>query len=162
MLINRVVYTEGGFNLKKFNKTILVVSFGLLASIITLNLIMVIRFTTFSNNQIDDMLKSNISNLNHYMDRCIYYSANAAVLMAKNPCAVNAIREKDTEEALRIFTLALESHYVNYFAVTDYKGNVIARTHEPEKYGDSIADQLNVVNALNGEVSSFYEPGVYV
>ena len=143
-------------------KAVLAISGVLLLVVIFLQINMTTRFLTYSNKTIEDKLNANIVNLNNYLDRNKAYSINAATYMSHNPDVLNAIRNKDTKETLRLFNTALDVFHINYFTITDYEGNVIARTHEPDNFGDSIAKQINVINALNGEVSSFFEPGVYV
>jgi len=144
------------------SKVILIASFVLLATIIALNIVMALRFRTFSNSLIEDILTSRIKVLNYYFDRSMGNSIDAAILMSQNPDAIKAIKEKDANEVLRLFTEALDKHGVSYFTITDDEGNVLGRTHQPSNFGDSIANQLNVINALKGEVSSYYEPGVFV
>jgi signal transduction histidine kinase/CheY-like chemotaxis protein len=83
----------------------------------------------------------------------------AAIEMSKNPEAIKAIRERDTEKGILAFTEALDVYGVNYFTVTDENGYAICRTHEPERFGDSLATQANIANAMQGRISTFYEPG---
>jgi len=144
------------------DKIILFVSLILLTAIVILNIAMVIRFIGFSNSLVEETLYTRIKALEDYIDRSLTFSNEAALLMSYNAEAIKAIEEKDTPEVLRLFTGALSKYGVSYFTITDNKGIVLGRTHQPDNYGDSIADQVNVINALRGEVSSYFEPGRYV
>lgn len=56
----------------------------------------------------------------------------------------------------------LENSDVDFVTVTDEKGMVLARTHEPEKKGDSVLSQVNVKLALEGKANSQVESGTQV
>lgn len=51
---------------------------------------------------------------------------------------------------------------VDTISITDTKGDVVIRQHEPAKLGDSILKQSNVQKALKGETSTTLEPGALV
>jgi len=82
--------------------------------------------------------------------------------MSRYPNAIKAIKEHNRDELLYIFTVAHELYGVNYFTITDENGIVLARTHDPESYGDSVINQQNVYDAVNGRVSSYFEEGTVV
>jgi len=43
--------------------------------------------------------------------------------------------------------------------ITDGAGVVLARTLEPDNFGDSIINQLNIKDALNGNITTYCEAG---
>jgi len=147
---------------RNFYKVIIIVSGILLAFVILMQINVTRGFLSYSNNMMDRWLHSNIHNLNSYLENSRQYSINAAMILAEDPEIIRVIREKDTPEAIRLFTKALDKHFVNFFTITDSEGIVIARTHEPQYYGDSIIGQSNIYNALNGNISSYYEEGTFV
>jgi methyl-accepting chemotaxis protein len=51
---------------------------------------------------------------------------------------------------------------VEFCTVTDTEGLVLARSHEPDRFGDSIASQTNVTSALSGKGLTAIEPGTAV
>jgi diguanylate cyclase (GGDEF)-like protein len=53
-------------------------------------------------------------------------------------------------------------YQVSFCTILDDKGVVLIRTHEPEKFGDSLAHLQSIKNALNGDVSSYCEAGTVV
>ena len=57
---------------------------------------------------------------------------------------------------------AMQSFNLQYFVVTNAAGDVIARSHEPERYGDNIAKQVNIQKSLAGERSVGLEQGAVV
>jgi methyl-accepting chemotaxis protein len=75
---------------------------------------------------------------------------------------LDALRGKDRAKAVELGKSAMESFGFDYFILTDERGLVFARAHDPGAYGDSIADQLNVQAALRGEKAVFVEEGKVV
>ena len=51
---------------------------------------------------------------------------------------------------------------INYYTICDSNGIVLARTHEPNNFGDSVLGQQNIKDALNERVSTYFEEGTAV
>jgi len=135
------------------------ISLFLIIVIILLNVFMCIRFVNYSGVLIQQKLDLCKNSLDLFLSHSWNKSILAAIEMSKNPEAIKAIRERDTEKGIRVFTEALGVYGVNYFTVTDENGYAICRTHEPERFGDSLATQANIANGMLGRISTFYEPG---
>ncbi len=73
-----------------------------------------------------------------------------------------ALAGKDHDAAVEIGLGAMRAFGLEYFVVTDDAGNVLARSHEPDNYGDSIANQVNIQKAIAGEASVGVEEGKIV
>jgi len=138
------------------------ISLFLIIVIILLNLFMCVRFVNFSGVLIQQKLDLCENSLDLFLSHSWNISILAAIEMSRNPEAIKAIRERDTGKSLQIFTGVLDVYGVNYFTVSDENGYAICRTHEPEKFGDSIAAQANIINGMQGRISTFYEPGNFV
>jgi len=138
---------------------ILPISLFLIIVIILLNVFMCIRFVNYSGVLIQQKLDLCKNSLDLFLSHSWNKSILAAIEMSKNPEAIKAIRERNTEKGIRVFTEALDVYGVNYFTVTDENGYAICRTHEPERFGDSLATQANIANGMQGRISTFYEPG---
>ena len=69
----------------------------------------------------------------------------------------DAVEKTDRKTALDLGKTALDSFSLDYFTVTDTEGNVLVRTQDPGKFGDSITDQNHVAEALKGNKSSGIE-----
>jgi signal transduction histidine kinase len=135
------------------------ISLFLIIVIILLNIFMCIRFVNYSGVLIQQKLDLCKNSLDLFLSHSWNKSILAAIEMSKNPEAIKAIRERDTENGIRVFTEVLDVYGVNYFTVTDESGYAICRTHEPERFGDSLATQANIANGMQGRISTFYEPG---
>ncbi|MCL2050683.1 MAG: ATP-binding protein [Lachnospiraceae bacterium] len=137
-------------------------SLFLIIIIVILNVIFTIRFLDFGNLLIQQKLDSNINSLDSYLLHCGEYSRIAAVSTAREQGVVAAVKARDNAELLRIFADKYEHYNVDFFVVTDNYGKVLMRTHVPDGYGDSVADEPNVVEALKGQVTTYYESSEYV
>ena len=130
--------------------------------VVIINVFLSLRFTEISSDLINDKLNANANSLSLFLDTGRANSRTAAVSMSRYPNAVNAIKEKNHDELLYIFTLAHDLYSVNYFTITDEKGIVLARTHDTDNFGDSVINQQNVYDAINGKTSSYFEEGTVV
>ena len=144
------------------NKVILPAIVILVVLTVILTVYMTLMFMSYSNNLINEKVIANTNLLRCHINNGKRYSKAAAVSMANNPEAVNAIKNRDQEEILRVFTSVCELYQVNFFTVTDEKGIVLARTHEPDHFGDSALRQQNVKDAVDGKISTYFEAGTVV
>ncbi|MDR2725269.1 MAG: diguanylate cyclase, partial [Candidatus Adiutrix sp.] len=134
----------------------------LVALVLVLNVFLSIRFSALSNALVDEKLVANINSLKSHLEGRQANSAAAAVSMAFNPEVVKAVQERDTIELLRIFTPRQNLYRINFFTLMDGAGTVLARTHEPDNFGDSLLDLPSVREALEGRVASYFETGTTV
>jgi len=134
----------------------------LVALVLVLNVFLSIRFSALSNALVDEKLVANINSLKSHLEGSQANSTAAAVSMAFNPEVVKAVQERDTIELLRIFTPRQNLYRINFFTLMDGAGTVLARTHEPDNFGDSLLDLPSVREALEGRVASYFETGTTV
>ena len=81
---------------------------------------------------------------------------------ALHPPLIEAITQKDTAAVLQIMGTFLKHTNIDFVTITDETGRVIARTHEPDKKGDSVTSQANVASALKGTSFAAIESGTAV
>ena len=130
--------------------------------VIVINVFLSLRFSAINSELIGDKLVANANSLILFLESSRESSRAAAVSMARYPNAIEAINSRDREELLRIFTPTHDLYGVNYYTITDGEGVVLARTHDPDNYNDSVINQQNVIDAVNGNVSSYFESGTVV
>jgi len=75
----------------------------------------------------------------------------AAIGIADNQDLINAIENNDRNEIIKISKALVTMAQVDYCTITDNKGIVIARTHEPDTYGDSVLNLHHIKCALDGK-----------
>ena len=127
--------------------------------VITINAFLSIRFSALSNTLINEKLIASTNSLKLYLTESMAISRAAAASMALNPEAVKAIKERDRNAILKAFSPMLELYRINLCTICDNEGNALARVHAPDSFGDSILDQQNIQDALQGKVSSYFEEG---
>ncbi len=125
---------------------------------------MIIYFT--ANNvvtqDIESKLKSKSIVLNNSIEEMKQKALDAAKWMESSSPLADVFQNQDREEALELGQQALLSFDMDYLVITDQEGTVFLRAHEPNKYGDSIANQVNIQKALKGEESVGIEEGAVV
>lgn len=87
---------------------------------------------------------------------------NAALWFENSARLIKGIEANDRSEVIELIKLGMKSFGVDYVVVTDKEGKVLARAHEPEKFGDNINKQVNISKALKGEQSVGIEDGAIV
>ncbi|VBB07272.1 Hypothetical protein LUCI_2516 [Lucifera butyrica] len=96
------------------------------------------------------------------------YKANAlghAQSLARHPGIIAAAKRHDTQALFAITTPLMKESKLDYMVITDPKGFVIIRTHEPGKIpaaNDNIAKQINVSQAMKGKAFVAIEEGKVV
>jgi diguanylate cyclase (GGDEF)-like protein len=120
------------------------------------------KFLSFSSLLINEKVATNINYLRSYIDDSRENSREAAISMAFNPEAVKAIKNRDRNEILRIFTSMSKFYRITYFTITDEKGIVLMRTYDPDNFGDDLTKQQNIKDALKGKISTYFEDGTAI
>ncbi len=88
-------------------------------------------------------------------------AAGNAAVMAAYPGVAQAIEARDKATLVRLLGPMAKECGLDSVTISDDKGVVVARTHDA-KTGDSVANQANVRQALQGKVFAAVEPGTVV
>jgi len=115
----------------------------------------------FEDNTINQ-IKEKSYTLNNNIEELKQKSLNACDWFENSSRLIEAFDKQDRTEALDLGKIALKSFGIDYLVVTDKEGNVFIRAHQPDKFGDNIADQVNIKNALNDKKSVGIENGAVV
>ncbi|MCL1893967.1 MAG: diguanylate cyclase [Holophagaceae bacterium] len=116
-------------------------------------------FSAYSEHLILEKVSVNANTLDRYLDEARLNTITAAVSLTNDPKVIQAIAKRDRKEILRLLETAPELYRVNYFSITDAVGTIIARTNEPNTFGDSVADLETISGAMAGQVVSAFEDG---
>jgi methyl-accepting chemotaxis protein len=96
------------------------------------------------------------------------YKANAlghANAISRNSKIIEAAKRRDAQALFATTTSLMKESQLDYMVITDPKGFVMIRTHEPGKLpkaDDSIANQVNVAQAILGKAFVGIEEGKVV
>lgn len=118
-----------------------------------------IRFSAFTGNIVQEKIAANANSLNQYLQDAESNTVAAAISVAKDPQVIQAVGRRDRSGILKLVNSMPEIYRVSYLTFTDAKGVAIARTHEPDTFGDSLVGIYNIDGALEGRVSKSYATG---
>ena len=145
-------------SLKSFRlKIILPVTILFLLLIVVLIAFLSLRFNTFANSMQSNLMFANLVSLQHVLDVGANNTYAATLALEHDPDLIEAIQSNDRDAIYRRLSGVTYDFGIDFFVLTDIVGNVILRTNDPTKYGDSIANQASIKNAINGRVSTYAE-----
>lgn len=138
---------------------IFLITILLVSAILTNN---ILKFDKYVNTSIrGDVLRSN-EVLKDKIDELKKDSIEIALQMAVNPNVIKAIEQKNTENIIKVLKPIISNSEMDFVTVSNNKGIVIARTSDPGKKGDSVLNQENVKEALEGKANSQVESGTSI
>ncbi len=155
---------KGGFCMLRSIKTKLIAFVCVLLTVISVSVLgSVLYFVTdYVDSTVAIQASSGVAGLHNLLEESKKEMKSQAVLLAAHPEVVKAVESKDTAQVLAVMTRILKDNPIDSVTISDEKGIVIARTHEPGKKGDSVANQVNVREALKGNATAGIEPGTVV
>lgn len=128
--------------------------------VVSLSMVLVIK------KVLGDNIKEEVKDKSRIVLRNMDYMEQQALagtgLFTSSPELADAFSRRDRGKAVKLGELAMKSQGFDYFVITDLNGDVFARAHSPEKFGDNIKDQVNIQKALKGESSVGIEEGAVV
>ncbi len=119
-------------------------------------------FLQYSHTVAEKSAINGMNGLNLSLDEYKNKALNYASLFASHPSVVKAVADHNTSALLNHLTPLVKKARIDFVTITDANGIVLARTHEPSNYGDSVTNQLNVEMALKGEAFATIEKGTAV
>ncbi|MDR1695649.1 MAG: response regulator [Endomicrobium sp.] len=82
--------------------------------------------------------------------------------ISKDSEIISAVSGNNRDKLLARANVLQNETGIDFCTITDKNGTVIARTHDPEKYGDSVVSQANVRSALRAKAMTAVEEGSVV
>lgn len=139
-------------------------------SIISVNILLTLIGYAASKTTIKNELNSNIKMTTEEKSKSLEYiidekkgrAVNAVKWFENSEVLIKAISENNREDIIALGKKAINNFGLDYWVVTDINGKVIARAHEPDKFGDSIINQANIQNAIKGDTTVGIEEGAVV
>ena len=118
-----------------------------------------LKFTEFAGLLFSARIKVTATALKKHLADCERDSRIAVISASSDNDIITAVEKHSREDILKLLTGSIDLYHVNFLTVTDENGVVIARTHQPDNFGDSVIQQKNIQEALNGNVSTCIEEG---
>jgi len=144
----------------KISTKLLVMALGLIGVIlvtVSVSLVVVINIVLgdYMNNEVQtraEVLRRNVTVMEET-------ASSASDWLSGSSMMINIFKAGDRKGAAEYGQTAMKSIGLNYFVITDKNGKVFVRAHAPEKFGDSVIDQVSIRNALKGEKTAGCEEG---
>jgi len=139
-----------------FNKKDKSIRLKVYASIVFLNLILliliIISIYKTVNYELNEyfltIIKEKATVLKSQLNQMHENSLKPGEWLENSARLENAVLSNNREQMIELGKTAMHSFGLNYFVLTDTLGNVLARAHEPVKFGDNILNQKNIQNAI--------------
>lgn len=119
-------------------------------------------FSTVFLEQAEDQARMGAIGLLEALESESTRTKEVATALSFRSDLAEAVARGDREAVLKVASPLLKDMSVDFATITDSNGKVIARVHEPSKFGDDVTSQFNVVSALKGFPSSAVERGTVI
>ncbi|RNC63194.1 MAG: Methyl-accepting chemotaxis protein McpB [Candidatus Dichloromethanomonas elyunquensis] len=127
--------------------------------------VLMIEFSIYYtiNKSLGDFFQQKVDNksmiLNNEIKKMEDNAFNSVDWLVGSARLIAAIKTHDSNTAVELGQVAMKSFGMDTFVITDPEGKVFIRANQPNNFGDSIADQINIQKALQGEKSVGIEEG---
>lgn len=122
----------------------------------------VFRYDKYVDENTTDIIVKSIKVFDGKISDMKKSSLSMGEQLALNKDVIAAVNGKDTEVILKTLDPLISNSNMDFITITDENGIALARTHDKEKKGDSVMNQLNVKEALKGNANSQVESGTSV
>lgn len=134
----------------------------ILLAVIAIAAVLVTASLVFSN-YVDETLTHEVSIAGNIVQKELDNLKSQVGIAAQNIAADNSLQDAvaggNRQSVLTITNKLLTDVGADFVTLTDSNGIVIVRTHEPDNFGDSVANQTNVTEALAGRHFTAVEAG---
>ncbi|GLS03239.1 methyl-accepting chemotaxis protein [Chitiniphilus shinanonensis] len=143
-------------------KLILPVAALMVVCVVAILTTVILSFSTYVETSLSHSLATDAAVVQSQVDTLKSRATAASLLMSFDPRIVAAMERGDREALIRRAIELQRESGVEFTTITDAAGQVLARSHEPDKFGDSVKNQANVAQALSGRQLTTIESGTQV
>ena len=143
-------------------KLMLPLAGSMLIMVLMINLSVYYFANKYFENYIIEDSRKNAEVISKEIDTYKNRALNSLAWFENSARLSEALKTGDQEKAIELGQTAMKSFGLEYMVITDTAGNVFVRAHDPKTFGDSIANQVNIQNALKGKQSVGIESGKVV
>lgn len=151
------------FNNLKIGPKIIFVSVTLTALLVIMILILSsMKMMDYIEYEAENESVSAVNTLNYEIENLKNQAKNISFAIANNNNIIKAVKDKDRNSIIKNILDMKNVLDIEFATITDENGNVIARIHEPDKFGDNITNQYNIQQAMKNNIASVVETGSVV
>ena len=144
-------------NMKLKGKIILPTVTVVAALLIIVLVVAIVQFNAFNDYLVEERLESVANSVRHLTDDTRQQVIDVGLRLSYDPRLAPAVLSRDTQEILRVGREVVADYGVTYITVAGADTYVLARTDEPERFGDAFRT-VSLLEALEGIVSVAYTP----
>jgi methyl-accepting chemotaxis protein len=148
--------------MKLSTKIIIFAAIIVLLSSVLIGIVTLIKSSAYNSKVSYDRIDSALNDLNDTIQEMLVSSNKSALSIAQNYRVIAAMEKGGFDDLKAVLDDINTILKMDTISITDTKGDVIIRQHQPDTFGDNILAQSNVQKALNGECSTTIEPGKLV
>ncbi|MCL2249222.1 MAG: methyl-accepting chemotaxis protein [Oscillospiraceae bacterium] len=144
-------------NMKLRLKIILPTVILVFALLATTLIVTIVQFSSFNDSLLNDRLEAVSNSIRHITNDTRQMVIDVGLMVSYDPRLPQAVLTADTQEILRVGNQLAIDYGVTYITVAGADTYVLARTDEPERYGDAFRT-VSLLEALEGVISVAYTP----
>ena len=144
-------------NLKLRGKIILPTGLMIVIILTVVLVITIVQFNSLNDHLLDERLEAVANSVRQLTEDTRRMVIDVGLQVSYEPRLVQAILTEDTQEILRVSRQIIEEYGVTYITVSNANAVALARTDEPDNFGDVITT-ASLLEALEGIVSVAYTP----
>lgn len=144
-------------NLKFRGKIILPTAVLVLLLLAASLIFAIMQFSSFTDYLVEERVNTAANGLREFAEDTRRLVIDVGLQISMDPLMVQALLAEDPSELLRVGRIMLDQHNVTYVTAFNADGIVLARTDEPENFGD-VVRTASLLEALEGVISVAYSP----
>jgi len=144
-------------NLKVRNKIILPTGVLIVVLLVVTLVFTIVQYSNFAQDLIHQRIDSAANTMRDFTNDIRRQVIDVGLQVSYDQRLINAVLTGDTQEILRVSNEVAAYHGVTYITVAGADTIVLARTDEPDRFGDAFAT-ASLLDALNGRISVAYSP----
>jgi methyl-accepting chemotaxis protein len=156
------VQNNGGVSMSIRNQILFPIIFVALLLVGSALGVSINQFSSYVNQSILSETNKALKGLADEIESKKQDALSKGLLASSYPGLATAISANDSNTVLLLMTPIMNNSKLDFLTVTDARGVVIARVHQPTKKGDNLANQANIVGAMKGTAAAFVEPGTEI
>ena len=144
-------------NLKLKSKILLPTGILIIVLMAVVLSVTIARFNALSNYLINERLETAARGVRYFTEDVRRQVIEAGTSVSSDQRLLDAIQTGDRLEMIRVGNQLVDYYGITYITLIDTNAIVLARTDDPERYGDEFATP-SLLQALDGVVSVAYTP----
>jgi len=142
----------------KFKEKIILPTAMLFILLLTIIIVLsVLRFNNFANDLMEARIEAAAGGIRNIIEEHRMLTIDVGFQIGSDPRIVAGILAEDTPELLRVGQALVDQHNFAYVSIMNKDAVALARTHQPENYGDLIGT-VTLREATQGTIHAAYGP----